>query len=782
MENNNNNSNSDEDSLWQKYRKFQKRLEEKSTHYNSSIKYLKDIRTEIDRHSINLTLINSESKMKKSTILEIDEIFNLFLDSMKAILENHKKLIQVIILHLEKYISSIKKESPIYNEFKQFFHTYQNEQKKFNQIKEKFLESALEVENKTLKLVQKKNEKKISQPIDLSKKLKKEVKQNLKKYQTSIDEINKKTEEYKSKKNHLIQYFVAIESNESFMYKSILKEFWKCELEKTIEYFYQDKFVKWKEKTKNDSKDIDKEQNEVLNKLKNNETKEKKKSFEYKSNIDFDKCLEEGDFNTYAETVDIIKKNFDIIYEDITLEKEKLKNNIRELIKKFFEFDEIDRFSEVKEDELNLYFNSLKDKSTHNTFIKIITKFRTNSKFNRGKLLIEILGKSFSIIMEEAEKTQNFWTAKNCIILSQTFFYEKKQENNTIKKIYPFEFLKIKSWLVKKNFWAGYTILLVEEEFKKFAEFFDDINFEDIINNKEFSKKINNKISDILFSQILPSITNMLLCINNKMDAVELIELFHEKYRYLSEDKIQGLYLAISSDEEEIQKMKEEYKLHKKDYIMKELENEKINQNNINDNKEIDKINNISEIKIINNEKENIINKEKEDSNIMNEAENKNKIIMNESEEERKNSIIINNDKEENNKMSEEERKNSIIINNDKEESNKMTEEEDTNKNILNNDKEENNKMSEEENKNKIIINNDKEESYKIIVNDKDESINMIDDLDKNKKEEEKNIINKENKIKKEDENFFKEFEFILDNNIKNDNGKKIEDSSNKHN
>ena len=74
---------------------------------------------------------------------------------MKAILENHKKLIQVIILHLEKYISSIKKESPIYNEFKQFFHTYKNEQKKFNQIKEKFLESALEVENKTLKLVQK---------------------------------------------------------------------------------------------------------------------------------------------------------------------------------------------------------------------------------------------------------------------------------------------------------------------------------------------------------------------------------------------------------------------------------------------------------------------------------------------------------------------------------------------------------------------------------------------------------------------------------------------------
>ena len=73
------------------------------------------------------------------------------------------------------------------------------------------------------------------------------------------------------------------------MYKSILKEFWKCELEKTIEYFYQDKFVKWKEKTKNDSKDIDKEQNEVLNKLKNNEKKKKKKSFEYKSNIDFDK-------------------------------------------------------------------------------------------------------------------------------------------------------------------------------------------------------------------------------------------------------------------------------------------------------------------------------------------------------------------------------------------------------------------------------------------------------------------------------------------------------------
>jgi hypothetical protein len=100
-----------------------------------------------------------------------------------------------------------------------------------------------------------------------------------------------------------------------------LNDYLKLEREKTIKYFYQEKINNLVEK--NNTKNIDKEVEINLKKMKSNEKKDEKISFEYKSNIDFDKCLENKDFDTYMETVGIFKRNFSKIYVDITLEKEK---------------------------------------------------------------------------------------------------------------------------------------------------------------------------------------------------------------------------------------------------------------------------------------------------------------------------------------------------------------------------------------------------------------------------------------------------------------------------
>jgi len=279
-----NNEESYEDILWNKYDYLQKRLGEKSMYYQSSIKYFKEVLSEIERHYVNLTLINTEVNLKNPT--KLDELFKLFKDSMYLILDNHKKYILKVVQNIEKYLSEIKKENPIYNEFKQCYHNYQAQQKKFNQIKEKFHESALEAESKTLKKVQKKNEKKTNEQIDLSKKLKKEVQVNLKKYQSSLEEINKKREEYNTKQTILIKFFVQIEKSELNMYYSVLNDYLKLEREKTIKYFYQEKINNLVEK--NNTKNIDKEVEINLKKMKSNEKKDEKISFEYKSNIDFD--------------------------------------------------------------------------------------------------------------------------------------------------------------------------------------------------------------------------------------------------------------------------------------------------------------------------------------------------------------------------------------------------------------------------------------------------------------------------------------------------------------
>ena len=784
-----NNEESYEDILWNKYDYLQKRLGEKSMYYQSSIKYFREVLSEIERHYVNLTLINNEVNLKNPT--KLDELFKLFKDSMYLILENHKKYILKVVQNIEKYLSEIKKENPIYNEFKQCYHNYQAQQKKFNQIKEKFHESALEAESKTLKKVQKKNEKKTNEQIDLSKKLKKEVQVNLKKYQSSLEEINKKREEYNTKQTILIKFFVQIEKSELNMYYSVLNDYLKLEREKTIKYFYQEKINNLVEK--NNTKNIDKEVEINLKKMKSNEKKDEKISFEYKSNIDFDKCLENKDFDTYMETVGIFKRNFSKIYVDITLEKEKLKNNIRELIKKFFELDKLEKTSEISEEDEKLYFTSLKDPSTHSTFIKVVTKLRTNSKFNRKKKLIDILGESYKIILEEAEKTKNYWAAKNCLILSQTFYYENEDENNNNKnKIYAFENIKINTWLTKNEFWIGYCFWIVEEELKKFVDLFKEITLDDIKKNNNISPKLQMKLSDIIFSQLLASITNLLEITKDNMLAIEIIELFHEKYIYLSDTNMQSLFLLICSDKDEIDRLRNEYKLNKKE----------IDKNIIINNEELHSINNEN-----NNEKkdENDINKDNnlnihddnKNNNLNNEEENKNKII---DDDNQNNNFIINNDVIQNN--------NNLIKDNDIEEDNnrnkiinditdidnidksKLKENQEKEKNEdkeKSENKEENNEEKNEENRDKEEKEGKKENKSEEEKKEKEEKEGKKENKseeEKKEKEEDKKTKeeNEDKKTKEENEDKKTKEEDKEENKEKEENKKNEENKENKEN
>ena len=330
------------------------------------------------------------------------------------------------------------------------------------------------------------------------------------------------------------------------MYYSILDDYFTFERDKTIQFFCSDKNKKLQEK--NSSKDIKRELKENLMQEANIEKPDKEIIFEqHKSNIDFENCMEKEDYKKYVKIVKFIEKNYGVKFSNINLEKEKIKNDLRELIREFFELDS--QKKEISEKDKNKYFNYLKQPFTLFPFVKVLSKLRTNKKFNRGKNLIELLGDSFKIILEDAEKNKNYWAAKNCLILSQTYFFEEEDQNTkTINKKYPFEYIKKETWLSKKEFWIGYCFYMVKEELKKFANIFPDVTFDDIEKNKDFNKKINTKISDILFSQILPILTNMLEVTKDKMYVVEIIEFFHEKYIYLNKDKIESLYKVISDN------------------------------------------------------------------------------------------------------------------------------------------------------------------------------------------------------------------------------------------
>lgn len=82
----------------------------------------------------------------------------------------------------------------------------------------------------------------------------------------------------------------------------------------------------------------------------------------------------------------------------------------------------------IKEEEKKGYFNCLKNPLTHKTFIKVLNKLRTNSSFKRTKDLILLLGQSFIIILEEAEKKKDFWAAKIVLFYPRRFITKKKMK------------------------------------------------------------------------------------------------------------------------------------------------------------------------------------------------------------------------------------------------------------------------------------------------------------------------------------------------------------------
>ena len=578
--------------FWNKYENIQKNFEDILSYYQLSIKYLKDVLAEIEHYSFSLNNINADFLTKKNS--RFNDILNLFNNTIKFNIDNSRKFINNTINNFEKYNSQLKQLTQHYSTFKQFSETYTSQQKKFNKIKEKFIDSASLVESKTVEKFQKRNEKQFDENNIISKKLKKDVQDNLKKYQACIEETNKKREEFILKQANLIKDDIELEQLDINIYYNVIGNYLSLYKDKTINYInkHMKKLLKQLQE-----KNLEKEIKEYFSSIKSNGKNDEKNPivFEgYKTKINYDNCSNGEEFDTYLETVNFLEKNIKEIYDNDTLEKEKLKGNLRDWIKKFFSFD--DKSIEIDKNVIDeYYYNALKQPFTHKTFLKIVTDMRTSTHFNRNKQLIDLLGESLKIILEEARKNEDYRTAKNCLILSQTFYY---MEND--KKIFSCECLKKNIWLETYEFWDKFCSYMIDEELKKLIDQNHDLNLDDIKQNKQYSEKLCSKIGDVIFSQLITIISNILMLTNNHSFAIELIESLKEKYIYFPKKNIDILYQSISTDENLIKQLLEEYN--------KKAFKDKLNKKKFEDNRNSIEKNNESKLEKIsekdNNQKE----------------------------------------------------------------------------------------------------------------------------------------------------------------------------------
>ena len=578
---------------------------------------------------------------------------------------------------------------------------------------------------------------------------------------------------------------------------------------------------------------LEKEIKTLLEKNTYNFTQEKKIIFTpYKPftslNNSIKSSSENEEMNINYEVIVNLQKFFTKICENLDMDEEKRRKQLRTLCLRIFDEN---KQNYVKEDQ-EFLIKFMQVEEYRNYFISSLTQQRLNGKYKREEKLFNDLIELLNAILEIAEKEKNYDNARNCIILSQTF-YKEKIVDGKVEKVYLMEYLKKNKWVSTSKFWKNF----IEDEIIK-----DKIKFEQEVLKE--NGKSGGDVTKIYFSKLITYSHNMFMFGIKRNDAFDIINYFIKKYEI--SDTLKNYIISnletVYTDKKMIVKKNENLQISEKkekpvesenkneikneinnetnneikkgggimneikneinDKNLDEIKNENINEIKNENNKEIKNIienkkRNINEIKnenISENKKENIIEIKKVDFNEIKE-ENKNinekNPNINENDNEIKN---INVNEIKNESENENEIKNVNVNENDNEIKNikiNVIKNENDNeiKNInINEIKNENdeikninineikNEMNNKE-KNEII----KEEKNNIIINDiKNENINIIKIEEKNEikeKQKNKNENNLKKKIKIDiEENYIKLNKDDEKNIIKEEENKKIKE------
>ena len=405
------------------------------------------------------------------------------------------------------------------------------------------------------------------------------------------------------------------------------------------------------------------------------------------------KELETLDIN--YQVISTMHQNFRDIRKDLNMIEEEKKYRLRFLCTQIFKIGPGISFNPKEKKEL---INLLKEPFYKSYFLVTLSKQRTKGRFQRSETLIKDLSDIIHNILDESQKNKDYESAKNCIILSQTFFHEKKNQKNQndIKKIYLFDYIKNYKWLQSLDFWEGIIEHMIQNEIAKNEE----VNKKNNVIN-ETQEDIKSRLSNIGFSQVLSYSNNMIEFKIEKKDITKIVDSFIKKYG-IEESMAEAIYENIKNtspleedeeDEKYFKEYEEEFQIKKNNMINNDEEEDDSSTDNIIEGRPrtstITKQNEKMIIesrsksikakktpyKNINKDNDNSIEKEKEK-----EKDNENKINKNVEEvnvkgdneiiEDNKIEDIKNNEKEENkniNNIKTEDEKNKII---DKEEKN----------------------------------------------------------------------------------------------------------------
>ena len=547
------------------FENLQKRITEKKEYlekivssFNNVSNYLKEIYGKI--FNSNKALSNIIFSLEENNIQEIvTSIYQKIINDLK---EKFKLIGQANSI-FSNHISVLNKEIAFYEDLKKINRDLQEEKEKLLKVKENYHKFGKKGENDVkefAKYINRLND--IYDNLILFDQLENKV-EPMKKafydYKICLNKSNRLIKNYNQQQSLIFNYFPEISSEESAFYYRLIQIYHQSLENENNDIINIIKKIKdignLKEKGKTKIM-------ELIEIAEDNKKEEKiQKLISYPTELEINKCQSKNEFELFSNAIIIIKTfvNSDF-FPNYDYEKEKKNFTICQIIKQLFK--EVDK----KEEKLsNDFLELIKDKDVHKTVFIILSQLRTQGKFVQSKYLIDLLGKAFNILLENAGKNKLYDNVKNCIILSQTYYYEEEKN----KKIYILEYIKSSKYLKNSHFWRNFINDMIKKEFERFEDLFPDLNI-NIEKNININKKIKEKLNEVVFSQLLTYASNMTEFEIDKRIILKIIDEFVEKYNYLSETNLNTIYDLISSDKANIEKLRKEYEPSLEDELIEE--------------------------------------------------------------------------------------------------------------------------------------------------------------------------------------------------------------------
>ena len=496
--------------------------------------------------NISLNLENIEVSPEEKNIHNLIESIN---KEILAKFEESNKTLNEIYSLFEKYEANMKQEIKIYKEYKDTFNELYKKKKKLEQSKQIYHNTGKQMEYKVIQFV--KNNYLTLDQINQNEFLMEELDQitypphiSYEAYEKDLNVTNNLIEIYTQKQNKFFNFLPEIIAKDDVFYFNLVNTY--VNLLENEEKKLGDEINKLKDNKNFEKKENKSELKKLVENYEKNKIEENKIKFEqYPTKIELNDCKNKKEFEIYFESINIIKKYVDRkIFPDYNYDIELKNFKMNELIKDLFS----NKREEINQSIKDTFLDLLEEPSVYHTFFVILSKLRSNGSFSQPKSLIDLLGQGFEIILSKSKKNKLYDNVKNCIILSQTYYYEDDKK----EKIYIFESIKNNKWLKTPKFWRNFILYLTEKDLGRF----------DLKKEKDFQK-----LGEVVFSNLLTFASNMKNFEIDKRIIVKIMDEFLEKYNYMSENNKKLIYEMIIQEkegevinnEEELEKLRKEY-------------------------------------------------------------------------------------------------------------------------------------------------------------------------------------------------------------------------------